>query len=264
VSKRITVYSNDPENPKLALTLKGEIVLEVNIKPYYLSFGEVRVDEKPTKTFEAEVLEPNRVKIKSVKIEDERFHLGEPQSSSAGKFSWEVSFKGTKEKGRIYTKAIFELDGSENPRLELPIRANIVGNLKYPGHIYLMKTGDAYKPRTVKIVSRKKDHSFKVKSATDPDHNVKLDLKRKSETETELTVSIKNPEKKLTEPMKGKIQIKTTDNIEPSIEIPYTATVRYNSSKMKRRALESRNQIKPSVLKNLTKKTPDGVKAQKQ
>ncbi len=51
-SKNISVSSNDPLNPTIQLTLKGEVKLEVEIKPRYIEFENVPKYTQVTKQFE--------------------------------------------------------------------------------------------------------------------------------------------------------------------------------------------------------------------
>ncbi len=189
MSKRITVYSNDPNTPRFELSLKGEITLDVKLTPVSLIFGEVLLDKKATKPFELELLEPEKVKVKSVRCEDERFAIRKIEDDGKGKSSFEVTFNGAKEQGRITAKAIVELEGTDVPRIEYTIRINVVGNLKYSQHVYLLKRNGEYQPREISITSRAPDTKFAIKSAEDPAGNLILKVNKKSASETVLNIS---------------------------------------------------------------------------
>lgn len=262
MSKRITVYSNDPENPRLELTLKGEITLDVKVTPMVMTFGDVIIGQTPKETFDIEILEPEKVKIKAVRTEDERFVIAKLTDDGKGKSSYEITFNGAKEKNRIITKTIIELEGSDVPQLEYTLRANVVGNLKYPSHIYLLRRNGEYRTREISIVSREEGTAFKVKKVTDPNGKLNLTVTKKSPQETVVSVSMKDPKTTLKENLRGEILIKTSDPTEPEVTIRYTATTRNSASRVRQRALKNRRkQIKPTPnIKDLKDKKMSGAK----
>lgn len=262
MSKRIAVYSNDPKNPRFELILKGEITLDVKVTPMVMTFGDVIIGRTPKETVEVEVLEPEKVKIKAVRTEDERFVIAKLTDDGKGKSSYEITFNGTKEKGRIITKTIFELEGTDVPKLEYTLRANVVGNLKYPSHVYLLRRKGEYQTREISIVSREEGKTFKVKKAVDPNDKLNLTVIEKSPGETVVSIAMKDPKITLEETLKGEILLKTSEPTEPEVTIRYTATTRNSASRVRRRALKNRRKQMESAptLKNLKDRKVSGVK----
>jgi hypothetical protein len=66
--KSIMVESNDPQNPRLRLWLKGEIVVEVALEPRYVNFRQMHKDSVATQTVELVSLRPH-VRIINIKTD---------------------------------------------------------------------------------------------------------------------------------------------------------------------------------------------------
>ena len=50
IKKNITVLSNDPDNPNHRLTISGQIIEEISIKPVNINFGSIFLDKGTDKT----------------------------------------------------------------------------------------------------------------------------------------------------------------------------------------------------------------------
>ncbi len=66
IKKNITVASNDPDTPKYRLTISGEIIKDLIIKPEYIDFGSVSVGEKSNKTVSIKSQTEPDFKIKKI------------------------------------------------------------------------------------------------------------------------------------------------------------------------------------------------------
>jgi hypothetical protein len=226
-NKTITVFSNDPKNPRLMLTLKGEVTVDLEITPGSVVFGEVPMGQTPKKSVELKIAEPDKVHIKSVACNDPRFSTKLIPGDRPGRATLEVSFRSDKKRETITSAVKFLLDGPGVSNREIPIYLQVTGNLRYPKQIYLTKRGDVFNTREIDIVNRI-DKPFRIKSVKDKDKRIKVDYPKTPDKEIHLTASVKDPNLFSETALRGTIQIQTTDPSDAAIEIGYTITTGQN------------------------------------
>lgn len=238
-SKRITVFSNDPDTPKLYLTIKGKIIQDVEIKPVSLSFGDMLTGESAVLKAELKVTRPEQVKITSVASDDSRFTAKLVPGDAPGKSTVEVTFLGSEIQERIRSSIKVALAGEDATEVLLPVRVQVVGNLRYPKKIFLMKTGDTFNTRDINISSRV-DKSFKIKRAKDPDGRIKLNFPKTAGKELRLVASVRDSEMSLDKAVRGTIEIKTTDSVDSRISVDYVVSRRRGRSKIRDHVLKEK------------------------
>jgi hypothetical protein len=221
IKKGITVESNDPTNPKIKLTLEGEIVVDVAVTPRTITFGQLGKGETAVKNFAIKVTEPDKIKITSVKIEDEMFELVHKSGNPAGDSEYEVKFKGAKELTRISSRINIAFEGSDVKSMEVPVRVNIVGNLRYSKDIYFHKRGDTFEPREITINTRS-GKPIKIIGVSDPDNKLKTKIIEQEGQTVKVLAEVADATANYDAPDRHKLIIKTTDKDEPEAEISYT------------------------------------------
>lgn len=216
----MTVYSNDPKTPQLVLTLEGEIVTDVEPQPRRLSFGQVSKRDDATRELTLRVPEPEKIKITSVTLDDDRFELELDKGDPAGDATYEVRFKGSDSLGRIKAQIRVEFTGSEVKQLDIPLWGEIVGDLRYAKHLSFYKQKGAYRSRKVTFTSRTKQ-PVEVLDAKDLDGHLQVEIVKSKGDLAELEVSVGDAARKTGEPLKGTLEVKTTDRDEPEVKIQY-------------------------------------------
>ena len=226
--KRITVMSNDPETPNLSLELSGEIVVDVEVKPRHLSFGQVGKGETGEREFELKVNEPGKVKILEVTVSDERYVLERTAGELAGDSKYKLKLTDTKTIGRVTGKVIIKLEGSENDTIEVPIRATVVGDLRYSRSVYFNKREGEYPERDI-VFTRRSGKGVTIKKAEDPEGHLKLEITEAKGEKATIKASVADPNKDYKKPVRGSLKIQVQDADEPLVEIRYTVTDRPRS-----------------------------------
>jgi hypothetical protein len=226
--KRITVMSNDPETPNLSLELSGEIVVDVAVKPRHLSFGQVGKGETAVREFELTVNEPDKVKIVEVTVSDEQLVLERVSGEPSGNSKYSIKLTDTKAIGRVTGKVIVKLEGSENDTIEVPIRATVVGDLRYSRSVYFNKREGEFPERDI-VFTRRSGKDVLIKGAEDPDGHLKLEVTTAKGDKATVKASVADPSKDYTKPTRGVLQVKVQDPDEPVVEIRYTVTDRPRS-----------------------------------
>ncbi len=137
ISKNIKIYSNDPDTPVYTLKLLGEIIEDITINTWQISFGcvpkgkkvEVEIDVKPRPGFKLEiknVISTNSdISIKYKKDEKENEHVVV------------AILKDTATVG-VLTGNIQILTNSERQsRVIIPFSGEVLGDVRlYPSHLY--------------------------------------------------------------------------------------------------------------------------------
>jgi hypothetical protein len=226
--KRITVMSNDPETPNLSLELSGEIIVDVAVTPRHLSFGQVGKGETATREFELKVNEPGKVKIIEVTATDEKLVLKRIEGEPSGDSKYSVELADTKTIGRVTGKVIVKLEGSDNDTVEIPIRATVVGDLRYSRSVYFNKREDAYPEREIAF-TRRSGKNVVIKKVEDPDGHLELEITTAKGEKATVKASVANPEQDYRKPVRGAIKVHVQDADEPVVDIRYTVTDRPRS-----------------------------------
>jgi hypothetical protein len=223
--KRITVMSNDPVNPNLSLELVGEIVVDVSVKPRHLSFGQIGKGETVTREFELTVNEPEKVKITEVTVSDERFVLQRISGEASGNSKYSVKLTNTKTIGRVSGQVIIKLEGSESEKVEVPVRASVVGDLRYSRSVYFNKRDGEFPEREI-VFTRRSGKPVHIKKAEDPEGHLKLEIKVANDKKAIVVATVAKPENDYSKPLRNALKIHVADKDEPVVELRYTITDR--------------------------------------
>ncbi|HHH30901.1 MAG TPA: hypothetical protein ENK57_21505 [Polyangiaceae bacterium] len=221
MKKTVTVESNDPETPKLVLTLAGETWTDVVATPNRLSLGEVGMNETATHTLNLAVTNPAEVTIDSVTFDDDRFTIEPAKDGDDGVKRYDVTYRGSSEIGRVNGRVRVTYtapDGEQH--LDVPIWGQIVGNLRYPNSVFMGVRDGAIESRQL-FVSTRDGKPVRIVSATDPEGRLEVKLKKPFGPKAELELSWKEEEPPVGA-IRGALQLKTTDALQPSVTIPYT------------------------------------------
>ncbi|MCP4676929.1 MAG: DUF1573 domain-containing protein [Deltaproteobacteria bacterium] len=229
LKKKITVFSNDPDSPKFMLNLHGEIVVDVEVKPRAITFGQLGKGEKSFREFTTKVTEPHKNKIVSVAIDEEHFKINKKSGKQETGAKYEIQFLGSKELGRISSKILITYEeigasseaGPKTTTIETPVRVNTVGNLRYSKNLYFLKRNDKFKSREIVLTTRSGD-PIKIKGVTDPDKQLKLEVIEPEGQRVMVRAEVAKPDASYPKPSRHTLQIKTTDKDEPVVEIGYT------------------------------------------
>jgi hypothetical protein len=129
VQKAITVETNDPDNPRVRLSIAGEVVAEVMITPRYLNFGNVsRGDPSQLIPMEIELREGKELMIREVRVDNSHFLLKQKTSSERGAV-YEVSVAQNAPPGRLAGKILVATNSSKSPNSQVPCYAFVQGRV---------------------------------------------------------------------------------------------------------------------------------------
>ena len=153
IVKHITVVSDDPEQPRFALTMKGKLLVDLHAEPTSVNVGSLGLGEAGVATLH---LRPREgVEVTAVTLEDaEGFELRRLEPEPDGRLAYELRFAGSKTAGSFATRVRVTTDGENTPELTVPVRARVLGNLDYPIRLALRERDGAFPRRQIRISAR--------------------------------------------------------------------------------------------------------------
>lgn len=169
ITKNIVVHSNDPDQPRFTLTMKGTLLVDVMAQPNAVNIRDLAPGKPGTDTFSLQHSEGSTAEILSVEVEDEdNFSLREIETEPEAIATYEVRFKGRKELGVSSTRVVVKTSGENTPELTIPVRASVALNLRYAKQFRFTRRDGKLLDRTIRISSRRGD-APKISKVEDPD-----------------------------------------------------------------------------------------------
>ncbi len=233
MEKKITVFSNDPENPQLALSISCDITVDVAVEPRQIVFGQIGKGETAEQGFAVTVNEPDKIKITGVTIDDEHFGLTLLEGGAGGTAKYKLTFKGGASIGRMTATVKIAYEGSTVPELAVPVRAEIVGDLVYNRSLYFNKKDDAFPQREIAFTSRS-GKTVKLTKVEDAEGKLKTEIRYEDNgTKAVLVAVVADPAASYAKPTRHKLVVHTSDKDQPTVEIPYTISERVRGAAMR-------------------------------
>jgi len=226
--KKITVTSNDPENPRLLLEISADLEQLLDASPRRQWFGRIKQDEVITKTFTFEGKEVDNIKIEKLALKDE---------ANQDAYTWKILDEKTPE-GRSL-KVDVTVDASKIP----PGRFNDVliarTSLDEAGEVELYLSGEVLGPITINprrlyfgqyelnqemvktvTLTSSNDIPFKILETSIPEQEFAVDpWNREAALEHTLTIRLspKMDRDRIRSAMTIKTDMKDQDNVEVDI-----------------------------------------------
>lgn len=220
IHKTIYLTSNDPENHTLSIAIEGAVVPEVEVTPRSLRLGEVKKGSYANRDFSVTIHEPEHVKVSSAEIEDKRFKVSRKSESTDNKVQYKIQLNAGNKVEAISTQLIINLEGSNTPAVRVPVRADVVGDLRYAKLVQFFNLGGHYSPFDLGVSSRS-NKPFKIKKVEDPQGALKLTIVQANGPNAQIHAEVSNPKSGSPRPDANRFVIYTDDKDEPKLEIVY-------------------------------------------
>ncbi|MBI2441126.1 MAG: DUF1573 domain-containing protein [Lentisphaerae bacterium] len=127
--KRITIESNDPDQPRLILSLIGEAVAEVQLKPDRLYWGNLRRDAAEVRTVAVEFHQSATAQIMGAGSSLPSFAVDWETNKPGLAYTLRVRSVPPLALGQFASEAWLETDSSRYPRLTVPLHGRVVGDI---------------------------------------------------------------------------------------------------------------------------------------
>jgi len=127
--KRVTIESNDPDHPRLTLSLIGEAVAEVEVKPERIYWGNLRNDAAEAKTVNIKFDDSAPGHITGAGIMSPAFAVDLETNKSGRDYQIRVRPVPPLVFGRFATNIWITTDSSRYPQLTVPMQGRVVGDI---------------------------------------------------------------------------------------------------------------------------------------
>jgi hypothetical protein len=226
ISKRITVVSDDPEHPRFALTMQGKLLVDVRAKPASLNLNNIQPGDPASLDFAVTITDPSATKLLSIGVEDSaNFELQTRASETPGELAYTLRFRGSKQIGSIGSRVEVRTNGANTPDLNIPIRAVVASNLRYPKRLMFNEKDGEFIPRPLRISTRDGDPP-KISKVVDPAKLLEWEIGEAKGKLVVIELRVKpDAYAALPEDQRRKsrtLTVHTNDRDEPRIEITYT------------------------------------------
>ena len=204
----------------MALSLQGEIIVEVEVNPTRLIFGNLGKKQTGSQDLFVTIRDPKEVRISSVAIGDKRFSIEPGRVDSTGTAHYNVNFLGSDTSGRISKKVKINLEGASTPHIEVGVLVNVVSDIVYRKSLDFRQQGGKYAPQEV---------SFKTKSGTpveilsveDTSGLLETQILERKGHRSALKARVVDPQAVPSDPRRHKLIVSTNHQEEPVLEITY-------------------------------------------
>jgi hypothetical protein len=202
------------------LSLEGEVVSDVTIKPKRIRFRDLKKSEKAFREVSITLRNPDKVKISSVTIENNDFEVLHKSSDPKKGAQYEVVFHGSAKLGIISTTMRIFVQGLEKPYRDIPVEAHISGNLRYSKKMFFFNKSEVFPSKKI-VISTRDGAPVTIKKVDDPDKLLKLKIEKNSEPTVHIQAQVAKPSIKYDSKAEHKLIIQTSDKDEPTVEIAY-------------------------------------------
>lgn len=112
ISKTVTVESNDPAQPKLALTITGTVKQEVEVTPHSVLFGNLALGKTVTRTVTIRPVDVKEFRILEVRSDHKAVHVDKPEplKDKQGGYRLTIHFGPFSQPERVYRAIIVRTD----------------------------------------------------------------------------------------------------------------------------------------------------------
>ncbi len=215
IKKSITVTSNDPDTPKYRLTISGEIIKDLIIKPENIDFGLVPIGEETSETVTIKSQTEPDFKIKKI-TSSKPFIDATIVGEENGEYIIKIVLKDNPVIGRFSGGIYLETSSQIQGKVNIPFFGEIAGDITtYPKKIYygsVIKGKELSQKLYVKV---NKSNIEILKIKTFPDYiSARIIEKRESENPHYL-IEVKLHSEAAIGNIGGVIELHTNSEIQP-------------------------------------------------
>ena len=228
IKKSITVSSNDPNNPNHRLTISGQIIEDISIKPVNINFGSIFLDKGTDKTVTVTIKSQTEPDFKINKITPSKpFINASIAEEKDGEYIINVTLKDYRKIGRFSGKIYLETNSTKQQKAVIPFFGEIAGDVTvYPKRIYFGNVTEG-KELTQKVFVKINKEGIKVlDTKISPDFlSIKID-ERYDQNNPHCLIEIKLHKEAAVGKLNGLLELYTNSKQQPVIKIPITGEVK--------------------------------------
>lgn len=176
-SKPITILSNDPQNPEYRVTLAGTVAAAINVAPDRLMFGQIATAQTIELFVDIGGLVPEPFTITGIESSLPELVTEQETLQEGKQYRIKARLTGPAQTGPINASLIVRTDHPSRPTINIPVIANVVGEMIYAPSVIELPVTAGTTPVTRYIVLRPGSLAqFELKSVKLPDPNMKSNI----------------------------------------------------------------------------------------
>lgn len=221
IRKSLTVVSNDPDERRVALAVRGDIEDEIEIRPEKLIFGKIRRGPGTAKTVTMRPRDDKPFEITGLEYTSEYLtaevrRLGGEEGKE---FEIEVTVSPQVPFGDLKEKVIVHTDHDVNPTMEIPVEGKVVAPIAVaPGYVNLGITRGGQQVSRKITVSGSDDTRFSITGVDSDLEYLSMDVVPLTDgLKYQVVISMKSP--KEAQVIKGVVNIHTDNSEQPVITV---------------------------------------------
>lgn len=220
-SKHIYVESNDPDEPKVRLTIKGEIIPPIKTEPRSLYFHSPDTEQVKTVTVTQTMDEKLAIEEVTSRLNLVETTLKtEDPLNGKNRFTVEVRLKSDIEPGRYSDNVKIKTNCAGKPVVDVPVRINIRGDIEaVPRRVNLgaLEPGQEA-TRTIKVVNRKEE-PFVIERVDIDNEQISVDLKTPTDPLAAHEITVKAVTEEESGTVRAKLTFHTTHPKQKTVEV---------------------------------------------
>jgi len=128
IVKHVYVDSNDPVEPRITLTIRGEVQIEVEVSPRGVYVGKLQVGETVRRTVEVTPVGVDTFKILSTSVDNPAVEVGRPLPLDDKRPGYKlvIELGPLKEPGRINAKVTVHTDLAHTKEFQISVYGKVV------------------------------------------------------------------------------------------------------------------------------------------
>ncbi len=228
VKKTISVLSNDHDTPNHKLTISGEIIQEISIKPQNINFGSIRSDNQTEKTVKVSIKSQSGTDFKITKITSSKpFVKAVEAADQKGEYTIDVTLKDYHKIGRFSGKIFLETNSSKQPKASIIYYGVVEGDITINQKRIYYGTVPEGREITRKLFVKINESDIKILSTKiSPDYlSVKAD-ERYEQKNPHCLIEIKLHKEAPIGTIDGLLELHTNSKKMSVIKIPITGVVK--------------------------------------
>jgi len=234
VKKTIAVLSNDPDTPSHKLTISGEIIEEISIKPGNINFGSFRADNQTDKTVKISIKSQSGPDFKITKvISSKPFVETSATEDQNGEYTIVATLKDYNEIGRFSGKIFLDTNSSRQPQASIIFYGVVEGDITINQKRIYYGTVPEGKEITKKLFVKINENNVKILNAKiSPDYLSVIIDERYEQRNPHCLIEINLHKEAPIGEINGLLELHTNSKEQSVINIPITGEIhKVNNSK---------------------------------
>jgi len=228
IKKSITVSSNDPDTPRQKLTISGEVIEDITIKPRNINFGSIQADVPSDKTISVSIKSQSGPDFKIEKITASKpFVITSIAEERDGEYTVDVTLKDYHKIGRFSGRITLQTNNTKQKKADISFYGDIEGDITtYPKRVYYGNIVSGKESTQKLFVKMNKDNLKITDIKISPDFlSIKIE-ERYEQNNPHCLIEMKLPKDAPTGKLSGFLELHTNSKQQPLIKIPINGMIK--------------------------------------